>query len=108
MVSIKFGAFALPGDMERDLFKMELMRINKCVLNKINGLEMTGMYADKQVEEVGNAIDFEFDVNIIRKDIRTRSLLLTIRIRVMDGRKSCTLFRIIQTLKGEILSGVSL
>eukprot|EP00804_Cyclotella_cryptica_P016387 CCRYP_004640-RA/>CCRYP_004640-RA protein AED:0.00 eAED:0.00 QI:289/1/1/1/0/0/2/507/598 len=85
MVSIKFGALALPEDMDRDLFTKELMQIYQRVLNEINGLEMTGMYADEQIEEVGRAVDFYFDVNVIRND-QDMKFVIENKVQSQDGR----------------------
>ena len=104
MVSIKFCACALPEDMDRDMFTMELMIIYKCVLNGIDGLEMTGMYADEQVKEVGNAIDFDYDVIVIRKD-KDKKFVFDNKVQSQDGWTEILYFVQNCTNMGEILSG---
>lgn len=85
MVSIKFGALALPEDMDIDLFKKELMNIYQRVLNEIDGFEMTGMYADEQIEVVGKAVDFNFDVNVIRND-QDMKLVVEAKLQSQSGK----------------------
>lgn len=85
MVSLKFSALELPEDMDRDLFKNELMSIYQRVLSEIDGLEMTGMYADEEIEEVGKAVDFFFDVNVIRKD-QDMKFVIENKVQSQDGR----------------------
>ena len=74
MAEVKFGALALPDDIDKDMFKITLMEVYQDVLSGIDGFEMTGMY-NERVEEIGKAVDFYFDVNAIQKDVDVQLML---------------------------------
>jgi hypothetical protein len=82
IVPVKFGVLALPKDIDRDIFKEELIMIYKDLLT--GDLQMTGFYGNR-IEEAGKNTDFYFDINVIQNN-RDMDLVIGSKVNSQEGR----------------------